>query len=81
MTATELVKKRFALNASFSKIVFSAPPPQQEVAPPPEKPAAAPLPEIRVAEPVVTPLPSERLESYNSLAALLEERLAEFSAH
>jgi putative nucleotidyltransferase with HDIG domain len=81
LTATELVKKRFALNASFSKIVFSAPPPQQEVAPPPEKPAAAPLPEIRVAEPVVTPLPSERLESYNSLAALLEERLAEFSAH
>jgi putative nucleotidyltransferase with HDIG domain len=75
MTATELVKKRFALKPTFAASIL---PPVTET--PVEKPAPAVMSEIRIAEPVIKPLPCDQAENYQSLAAMLESRLAEFSS-
>ena len=80
LTATEMVKKRFALKASYAPALLApAPPPTTLAQPVPPLPAPVELTKLRIEEPVVTPLNNERLEGYNSLAALLEERLTEFS--
>jgi response regulator RpfG family c-di-GMP phosphodiesterase len=86
MTATDLVKKRFALKSALTPLGLTTvpPPATAPLAPPLPAPAApppvAPPTELRIEEPVVTKLANERIAGYDSLAALLEERLTEFSS-
>ena len=77
LTATEMVKKRFSFKASFTPLTLTTMPPPEIHAP---SPPPAALPTLRIEAPVVTAINSERLEGYNSLAALLEERLTELSS-
>ena len=75
LTATQLVKKRFSLKSSLTHLPTAA------LAPPPEEMSftAPPANVIHMTEPVITPLHEDRREDYQSLAALLEERLSRFS--